>query len=403
MRFPTVLSLTTLSCLWSLIYHDYLVAASGGSPFFRTHNAWGAAVSRRPRSVHPTSSRRLSPRSQKLIAEISARESATNELYSTSRFPSRGGQGADSFVKVVGTITNVLVLCGKMVLPPAVAIIQFIANIYQALPKDAIVAQVGLVYCFAGGYYPTLFSSLAAAQQCGWNIMVEAIQDLTDEAINVIHALEEVQTSKFGFDDDMRSRFRDWQRNTGVVLATIDPQKVNEAARALYMTWLGVSSVLEKEYARVIALSLTMAHFIERIALFILAPPARLCVAKDYHRWVPVVIEWGCKALAMNVAWRIQRVMTAATSAITGGLMFSRAAARMLSKRGIRLYGLIQEEDECTVFDEVIGFIVAGLGFYTQFEAQWRSGFSFKVPFPISLVTWPFDLAEKWIQWQITK
>ena len=105
----------------------------------------------------------------------------------------------------------------------------------------------------------------------------------------------------------------------------------------------------------------------------------------------------------MNIAWRIQRLMTAATSAITGGLLFARATSRMLSKRGIRLFGLIQEDDEKTVLDEMIGFLVAGLGFYTQFEAQWRNGFSFQVPFPINLVTWPFDWAERWIQWQITK
>lgn len=161
--------------------------------------------------------------------------------------------------------------------------------------------------------------------------------------------------------------------------------------------------MLEKEYARVITLSMTLAGYIEKIAKFIIAPPAYLCVAEDYHQWVPVVIGWGCKALAMNVAWRIQRLMTAATSAVTGGLLFARAIARMLSKRGVRLFGLIQEDHDSTVFDEMIGFLVAGLGFYTQFEAQWRNGFSFEVPFPFYLVTWPFDWAERWIQWQITK
>jgi len=82
-------------------------------------------------------------------------------------------------------------------------------------------------------------------------------------------------------------------------------------------------------------------------------------------------------------------------SAVTGGLLFARATSRMLSKRGIRLFGLIQEDHEKTVFDETIGFLVAGLGFYTQFEAQWRSGFSFNIPFPLNLVTWPFDWAER--------
>ena len=117
----------------------------------------------------------------------------------------------------------------------------------------------------------------------------------------------------------------------------------------------------------------------------------------------------------MNVAWRIQRVMTAATSAVTGGLMFARAITRMLSKRGIGLLGLIPtspEQDEAlrqtdevpkTPLEEGVGFLIAALGFYTQFEAQWRNGFSFEVPFPVSLITWPFDFAERWIQWQITK
>lgn len=161
--------------------------------------------------------------------------------------------------------------------------------------------------------------------------------------------------------------------------------------------------MLEKEYARVITLSMTMAHAFEKVARFILAPPAYLCVNEQYHQWVPVVIGWGCKAAAMNIAWRIQRIMTAGTSALAGGLMFARACARMLSKRGIRLFGLIREDDESTFLDEIIGFMVAGLGFYTQFETQWRSGFAFNVPFPLNLVTWPFDLAERWIQWQITK
>lgn len=145
--------------------------------------------------------------------------------------------------------------------------------------------------------------------------------------------------------------------------------------------------------------------YLENLAQFILAPPARMCIAEKYHQWIPVVIGWGCKATAMNIAWRIQRLMTAATSAVTGGLLFARAIARMLNKRGIRLFGIIRadEDDTATMFDEVVGFLVAGLGFYTQFEAQWRNGFSFEVSWPFYLITWPFDWAEKWIQWQITK
>jgi hypothetical protein len=161
--------------------------------------------------------------------------------------------------------------------------------------------------------------------------------------------------------------------------------------------------VLEKEYARVISLSLTLAGYFERVAHFILEPPAKMCVSQDYHKWVPVVIGWGCKAVAMNIAWRIQRVLTASTSAMAGGLMFSRAILRMLSKRGIRLLGLIREDSVESPLEDIIGFTVAAIGFYTQIETQYNNGFTFEVPFPISLVTWPFDIAERWIQWEITK
>lgn len=306
----------------------------------------------------------------------------------------RGGQDIDGFVKVVGSITRVLISCGRAILPPAVALTKGVVRFYRALPVDAVVAQVGLVYCFAGGYYPTLFSSLQAAQQCGWNVMVESIADLTEEAIKVIDAAAELSPEAF-------ERKELFLRQTKIVLKTVDPMKINHAAAALYTTWLGVSSVLQKEYARVISLSLSLASYFERVTHFILEPPVKMCVSQDYHKWVPVMIGWGCKAAAMNIAWRIQRVLTASTSAMAGGLMFSRAILRMVSKRGVRLFGLIREDD--SPLEDIIGFMVAGIGFYTQIETQFKNGFTFDVPFPISLVTWPFDIAERWIQWEITQ
>jgi hypothetical protein len=120
-----------------------------------------------------------------------------------------------------------------------------------------------------------------------------------------------------------------------------------------------------------------------------------MVVPEDYHQWVPVIVGWICKAAAMSVAWRIQRVFTCYTSAITGGLMFSRAVMRMLHKR----FGILQDDNQESPIDEVFGLAIAGLGMYSQVG----NGFDFEVPYPLSLVLWPFDWAEKWIQWRITK
>jgi hypothetical protein len=171
------------------------------------------------------------------------------------------------------------------------------------------------------------------------------------------------------------------------------------AAGALYTTWLGVSSVLEREFAKTITLSMTLSSYMQPIARFILNPPIYWCVPEEYHQWAPILVGWACKAAAMSVAWRIQRVLAASTSAIAGGLMFARAMMRILSKQGIHIFGILREKERETPIDEVFGFIVAGLGLYSQIGR----GFDFRVPFPLSLVTWPFDWLERWIQWQITK
>jgi hypothetical protein len=300
------------------------------------------------------------------------------------------------FVRVVGTLTQVLISLGRMVLPPTVAVIKGVVRFYRALPMDVITAQIGLVYCFLGGYYPTLFSSLQAAQYCGFQVMVAALSDLTDEAIKVIDA-----TADLGWDDMSRKDI--FLQQTNIVLKTVDPMKINQAAAALYTTWLGISAVLQREYARVISLSLTLASGFERVAHIILEPPLNLIIPEDYQKWVPAVIGWMSKGIAMSFAWRIQRILTASTSAIAGGALFARSLMRMLNKRGIFVFGDVRcDPEETSIVEDVIGFSVGSLGFYTQIECQYKKNFSFEIPFPLSLVTWPFDLAEKWIQWYIT-
>jgi len=301
----------------------------------------------------------------------------------------------------VGTIVDVLSGTIRTILPPTVAFTRSVTSFYSALPKDAILAQAGLVYCFTGGYYPTLFAAVQAAHHCGWNVMVQAIDDLTDEATKAIDASVKDDNNKFfSSSENSREVFR---RKTMIVLKTVDPVKINQAVGAMYTTWLGVSSVLEKEFARTITLSMTISGYLQPVIEFVLAPPVYMCVDEDYHKWVPVIVGWGCKAAAMSVAWRIQRVLSAATSSIAGGLMFSRACLRMLHKKGWRLWGAIHPDDTKMAIDEVVGVLVAGLGLWSQIHVQMGRGFSFTVPFPFNLVTWPFDFAERWIQWQITK
>jgi hypothetical protein len=99
----------------------------------------------------------------------------------------------------------------------------------------------------------------------------------------------------------------------------------------------------------------------------------------------------------MSIAWYIQTIVSATASALTGGLMMARATYQALVHRNIRLFGLIPEDHSKTAVDEVLSYLFAGLGFYTQFRL------GFQLPTPFNILLFPFEFAEYYIRWSITK
>jgi hypothetical protein len=99
----------------------------------------------------------------------------------------------------------------------------------------------------------------------------------------------------------------------------------------------------------------------------------------------------------MSMAWSIQSVISATASALDGGLIMARALYAFCVAHRLKLAGLIPDRHEDTYADELFSYLFAFLGFYYQF----RMGFD--IPLPLSLVLWPFNLAEYYIRWSITK
>eukprot|EP00548_Thalassiothrix_antarctica_P007873 CAMPEP_0194137456 /NCGR_PEP_ID=MMETSP0152-20130528/7346_1 /TAXON_ID=1049557 /ORGANISM="Thalassiothrix antarctica, Strain L6-D1" /LENGTH=259 /DNA_ID=CAMNT_0038834483 /DNA_START=346 /DNA_END=1125 /DNA_ORIENTATION=+ len=258
---------------------------------------------------------------------------------------------------------------------------------------DGIIAQIGLVYCFCGGSYPTLFAAIQAARISGLQDVQKAVSDLVDEAMIAVDAAKEE------IKDTAKSARDIFSKTTTVVMKNIDPVKINRACLSLYTAWLGVSIVLEKEFAKTINHAITLGEYFEIIIDKLLAPPVYLVVPKGYHRWVPVGLGWISKGIAIRLAWRLQRILTTCTSAVVGGLMFSRAVMRMLLKERNRTKASKKDVDT-TLLDEALGYAAAAVGVYVQLG---DCRFDPKVKFPLNLVTWPFDIVENWIQWQISE
>jgi hypothetical protein len=318
--------------------------------------------------------------------------------------------------ETVAVVWQVISTTGRVVLPPLVASVRATVGFYRALPMDVIVAQIGLVYAFAGGYYPTLFAAIQAAQHCGYPAMIQAIQVLTNEAVVAMRACDVAsRPSSSSFQQRTATTKRDVvMEQARIVLATIDPVRINDAAVALYTAWMSISVVLEREFARTIALSVTLSESIRPVVSFVLNKPLQLCVPVEYNKWIPILIGWSCKAIAMSMAWRIQRVLTAYTSAIAGGMMCSRAVFRMIHQHGFRRWRPRRPHDLDTTttttmanntsnfyyLDDLLGCMIASMGLYSQIGRGFRC---VEVPFPLNWITWPLDVIERWIQWQITK
>ena len=105
-------------------------------------------------------------------------------------------------------------------------------------------------------------------------------------------------------------------------------------------------------------------------------------------RWCPVLLDWMCKSIAISIAWKIQTVISAFTSAIAGGLIMSRAILAITSKD--------KKDHEDTKVDEIAAYGLAGAGFYFQYTHE------FSTPFPLNIILFPVGFAEYYIRWAVT-
>jgi len=271
-----------------------------------------------------------------------------------------------------------------------------VRDAYYKLPSNMLQFHLGFVFCFFGGLYPVLFAAIQAAEFGGRQILREAAKDLGDETLRIIEESkkdDDADDNNDGIADVKQISDKEFRnRKIQLVLKKIDPEKIDRAINSVYSVWLSVAAVLTIEFARTIASALSIADFLKKPINHWVAPLVQMAVPQEYNRWVPVILGWMCKSIAMSIAWYIQTIRSAFASALAGGLLMSRSTLYMLQKRG-----LFQKKDHSeTHVDEFLSYIFAACGFYFQFKL------GFDVPYPFNLILFPFEIAEYYIRWSIT-
>jgi len=273
--------------------------------------------------------------------------------------------------------------------------------IYMSLPDDYLQLLWGSILCFFGGVYPALFAALEAAKHGGLDTAQEAFKDLANEATVIIEA-----SKKDDDRDDDGDGVKDVDalppkelilRKAHLVLTKMNPEKINKALVSLYKVWLAVMAVLSIQFARTVALAVSISKFLNAPMDKYVVPAVRTIVPNDYSRWIPVLSGWLTKSIAMSFAFYLQSIISAFTSAMIGALLITRTIMSIAHKKGITLGGLIPADHKETQIDEMGSYVLAAMGFIFQ----WKMNFD--MPFPFNILLLPVEFAENFVRWSVTK
>lgn len=267
---------------------------------------------------------------------------------------------------------------------------------YNQLPDDILNALFGLLLCFFGGTFAVLIAAVEAFRMTGWSQTRDNVLALYDEYLVVKAKYEEDEKH-----DKNNDGVPDVQQKTPselllhkthlFVTSVKNPDKISSAITGIFSSCLSVAAVLRIQFAKTVTLGVSIGNAMRNAAESFLMPTLNQLTPVEYRHWLPTVVNYVCKSIAISIAWYIQKVVSAIHSSIRGGLMFTRHMFEFCNKRG---YFHLKHED--TNIDEISGWALAAIGVYFQIT----SGFT--LPFPLNLLLLPFTFAEWVIIWLVS-
>jgi hypothetical protein len=112
-------------------------------------------------------------------------------------------------------------------------------ELYRQLPQNFLEFGIGIIFCFFGGVYPTLFAAVQAAENGGRTAVLDALYDLAQEATIIVEESKKDDTAdedKDGKKDVVEITNKEYyQRKTLLVLRKMNPEKVSHIQGVITM------------------------------------------------------------------------------------------------------------------------------------------------------------------------
>jgi len=297
------------------------------------------------------------------------------------------------FIKAIPYLVKLTVLIIAL-MPHIIAGIQKIDAVIQVMPMVLVRLIFGIGLCFFGGVFPLTVAAVEAWKQCGGNEAIESLSVLRTEFETVRAALDkddQKDEDNDGVPDVLQISEKElMQRKLKVALTVIKPETISTQMSCLYMSWVGVIATLKLKFAKTVALGAALGEKLYGLAEKFVEPSLCQITPEEFSKWVPWGVRMSCKALAIWVAWWVQRILSAFHSAVRGGDMAGKALVQYANEKG---WYTTSAEDSYA--DEIAGIALACLGVFVQFF------FGFGMPFPLNLLTWPVSVLEGVLAWSV--
>eukprot|EP00559_Dactyliosolen_fragilissimus_P009020 CAMPEP_0184864552 /NCGR_PEP_ID=MMETSP0580-20130426/15385_1 /TAXON_ID=1118495 /ORGANISM="Dactyliosolen fragilissimus" /LENGTH=304 /DNA_ID=CAMNT_0027363403 /DNA_START=16 /DNA_END=930 /DNA_ORIENTATION=- len=267
---------------------------------------------------------------------------------------------------------------------------------YNHVPSEVLNLVMGVIVCFFGGLYPLFFAAIEAAKHGGMDTLVSAFQDIFSEVTKIVEASKKddnVDRDMDGIKDVSEINNQELvMRKVKLVLKKMNPKKLDSALSSIYKVWLAVLAVLSVEFARTISLAMSISKFLDKPSQRFLKPTLQDVTPNEFDKWVPIILGWVTKSIAMSFALLFQTYISAFASALSGSLIISRSLLDLCEKKQLNLFGLIPGAHQETDLDEMLRYVFAVAGFYFQFTMN------FIAPFPLNIILLPLSITEYFLR-----
>jgi len=281
-------------------------------------------------------------------------------------------------------------------------------ELYVAAPKNLLTMGFGLALCFYGGTFVASIAAIEAFRQLGWKETYAELKIVWAEVKSIYAA--SLEDDKLDDDGDGVADVEQIpphvlaQRKFVLAMRTVsEPKRLQAAFGHLWAAYLAVLATLRLQFAQTAAIALGIAETIlPRVKRVALAPMEHVLAPLECDHWAETLLDSGIKLISVIIAWWFQMIVSAFYSAMRGGKLFAQGLCALIVEKGWTehveaLPGVPKPFDpETTYIDEIVGYLVAAVGFGTQLC------FAFSIGFPINVLLLPLEIIEWFLRWQIT-